>query len=293
MRLTATLALGATLATLAAGCGGTKSASTTSTTASAASCAKGSLKLVTPGVLTVGTGNPAYPPWYGGKPHSPWQVSDPRSGKGYESAVLYATAKQLGFTHAQVKWIYVPFNNTFAPGPKKFDVAVQQISYEPARAKAVDFTYSYYNVNQSVVVNNGTKIASVDSIAGLKPFKLGAELGTTSYNTIVSVVKPDKKPAVYDTNDAAVEALKNKQIDGLVVDLPTAFYVTSAQVPNSKVLGQFPAPPGGEHFGMVLAKGSSLTHCFNQAIGTLRSNGTLDRLQAQWLAKAAGAPVLK
>jgi len=277
---------------LAAACGSTnKKAAGSSTTNS--SCAKSDLNLVTTGTLTVGTDNPAYPPWYGGTPHKPWQVSDPRSGQGYESAVAYAVAKKLGFSKDEVTWKHVPFNNSFAPGPKPFDFDINQISYTPERAKQVSFSDSYYDVNQSVVVNKGTPIAKVTTIAGLKPYGLGAQLGTTSYQFIKDTIKPSKQPSVFPQNAGAVQALKNKQIDGLVVDLPTAFYVTAVQVPNSKVLGYFAAKPGGEHFGMVFEKGNSLARCVNQALATLRSNGTLKQLQQKWLAKATGAPILK
>jgi polar amino acid transport system substrate-binding protein len=282
------------LAAVGAGCGSTKKSSSGSTgTTSASSCAKSDLNLVSAGQLTIGTDNPAFPPWFGGAPHKPWQVSDPNSGQGYESAVAYAVAKQLGFDKSGVTWIRVPFSNSYAPGPKSFDFDINQISFTPARAKVVDFSDSYYDVNQSVVVNKGTPIASVTSVAGLKPYELGAQLGTTSYQFIKDTIKPSKQPSVFPSNAAAVQALKNKQIDGLVVDLPTAFYVTAVQIPNSKVLGQFPAAPGGEHFGMVFQKGNSLVACVNKALATLRGNGTLKQLQQQWLAKATGAPTLK
>jgi polar amino acid transport system substrate-binding protein len=277
---------------LAAACGSTKK-TTAGSTAAQASCAKADLTLVSPGQLTVGTDNPAFPPWFGGTPKKPWQVSDPRSGEGYESAVAYAVAKQLGFSKSEVDWTRVPFNTSFAPGPKPFDFDINQISVTPARAKVVDFSDSYYDVNQSVVVNKGTPIASATSIAALKPYSLGAQLGTTSYQFIQDTIKPSKKPSVFPQNAGAVQALKNKQIDGLVVDLPTAFYVTAVQVPNSKVLGQFEAAPGGEHFGMVFQKGNTLVGCVNSALAKLRSDGTLKQLQQQWLAKATGAPTLK
>jgi polar amino acid transport system substrate-binding protein len=250
---------------------------------------------VSSGKLTVGTDNPAYPPWFGGNPPSgsPWKVSDPRSGEGYESAVAYAVATKLGFKSTQVEWKYVPFNRSFAPGPKPFDFDINQISYTPERAKVVTFSKSYYDVNQAVVVLKGTKIASVDSIAGLRPFKLGAQIGTTSYDFITSTIKPTTQPAAYQQNAAAVQALKNKQIDGLVVDLPTAFYVSAAQVPNSEVLGQFDSGGGAGYFGMVFAKGNPLAACVDQALAKLRANGTLKQLEQQWLAKATGAPVLK
>jgi len=242
--------------------------------------------------LTVGTDNPAYPPWFGGNEKAPWKISDPRSGKGFESAVAYAVAEKLGFMKGEVKWIRVPFNTSFAPGPKKFDFDINQISFKPVRAKAVDFSDSYYDVNQALVVVNGTPVANAKSIAALKPYKFGAQLGTTSYDFINDNIKPSKQPAVFDSNDAAVQALKNKQIDGLVVDLPTAFFVTAAQVENSKILGQFPSLTQ-EHFGMVFAKGNSLVSCVNNALAELKADGTLQDIQDQWLSKAAGAPVLK
>ena len=285
-------ALGLLLVVLAAACGSSTKKSAPATTA-ANNCSPSQLNLVKSGVLTVGTDNPAYPPWFGGKPKGIWKISDPTSGKGYESAVAYAVAKQLGFSSDKVIWQYTPFNNSFAPGKKAFDFDINQISYTPQRAKVVDFSDSYYDVNQAVVVNNGAKIASVTSTAGLKPYELGAQLGTTSYQYIKDKIKPSKKPSVFPTNAGAVQALKNKQIDGLMVDLPTAFYVTAVQVPNSKVLGQFPTPPGGEHFAMVFQKGNSLVRCTNEALTTLRDNGTLQKLQQQWLAKATGAPILK
>jgi polar amino acid transport system substrate-binding protein len=283
------------LAVVAAGCGGSSNKSSGSGgTTSASSCEKGSLSLVNDGQLTVGTDNPAYPPWFGGNEKAPWKVSDPRSGQGFESAVAFAVAGKLGFAKDEVKWIVVPFNTSYAPGPKKFDFDVNEISYTPARAKVVDFSDSYYNVNQAIVVRKGTKIASAKSIADLKPYKLGVQIGTTSYQYIKDTIKPSKQPAVYDTNDAAVAALKNGQTDALVVDLPTAFYVTAAQVPNSQILGQFPtSSTAGEHFGMVLQKGSSLTSCINKALTDLKADGTLMQIQDKWLSKVAGAPVLK
>ncbi len=219
-------------------------------------CAVGSLNLVEDGTLTIGADNPAFPPWFGGAEKTkPWKVSDPYSGKGYESAVAYAVAKELGFTKAQVKWTVVPFNNSFRPGKKPFDVYITQVSYTPERAKAVDFSKCYYFVNQAVVGRKGKPIAKVKSIAGLKPFKLGAQVGTTSYTYITNYIKPSSKPLVFDTNDAAVQALKNGQIDGIVVDLPTAFYVTAVQVSDGVIVGKLPTRGTKEHFGMVLAEG--------------------------------------
>jgi polar amino acid transport system substrate-binding protein len=288
------LLLTAALAVVAAGCGGSSNNSSGSGgTTSASTCDKGSLSLVNDGQLTVGTDNPAYPPWFGGSEKAPWKVSDPRSGEGFESAVAYAVAGKLGFAMDEVKWIVVPFNTSYAPGPKKFDFDINEISYTPARAKVVGFSDSYYNVNQAVVGKKGTKIAGAKSIADLKGYKLGAQLGTTSYQFIKDNIKPSKQPAVFDTNDAAVASLKNGQIDGLVVDLPTAFYVTAAQVPNSAIVGQFPTSSTGEHFGMVFEKGDALVQCVNKALAALKADGTLQQIQDKWLAKVGGAPVLK
>jgi len=288
-------ALALLLVALAAACGSSndEEGGGGTTTTAAAGCSKGDLNLVTAGKLTIGTDNPAYPPWFGGSPGHGWKESDPYSGQGYESAVAYAVARKLGFTKGDVTWKYTAFNTAFAPGPKSFDFDINQIEFSPKRAKQVTFSASYYDVNQAVVVNKGTPIASVTTRAGLKPYELGAQLGTTSYQAIKDEVEPSKDPSVFPTNAGAVQALKNKQIDGLVVDLPTAFYVTSAQVPGSKVLGYFPARKGGGHFGLVFQKGNSLVKCVNRALATLRSDGTLERLRQKWLAKATGAPILK
>ncbi|MGI9112539.1 MAG: ABC transporter substrate-binding protein [Gaiellaceae bacterium] len=256
--------------------------------------AGGELNLVRAGKLTVGTDNPAFPPWFGGgEKTKPWKLNDPNSGKGFESAVTYAIAEYLGFQRTDVIWTYTPFNRSFAPGRKAFDFDINQISYTPARARVVSFSNSYYDVNQAIVALRGRPIASVRSINGLRRYKLGAQLGTTSYQFIARSIRPSQSPAVYDTNDAAVAALKSRQIDGLVVDLPTAFYVSAVQVPNGKIVGQFAAPPGGEHFGMVFQKGNPLVRCVNQALARIKLTGQLKRIQQTWLARVTGAPVLR
>lgn len=264
--------------------------STTST--QTAKCGAATVK---DGQLTIGTDNPAYPPWFAGGEikGSKWKINDPATGKGFESAVAYAVAYHMGFSKARVKWVYTPFAKAYAPGKKSFDFDINQVSFTPARAKVVAFSSSYYDVNQAIVALKGKPLASVRSVAGIRKYKLGAQLGTTSYQYIVKNIKPTKSPAVYDTNDAAVAALKNGQIDGLVVDLPTAFYVTAAQIENSKIVGQFKSVAGGEHFGLVLQKGSPLTACVNQALAALKQSGQLKQIQQTWLAKVTGAPVLK
>jgi len=281
--------LAAALALTAAACGG-GSGKQVATTSAGNSCSKSNLHLLHSGKLTVGTDNPAYPPWYGGKPGHGWKVSDPYSGEGYESAVVYALAKQLGFSKADVSWTYVPFVKSYAPGPKSFDFDINQVSYTPQRAKEVTFSDSYHDVNQSIVAHKGTSIAKAHSVADLKPYTLGAQLGTTSYDFIKNGIKP-KSVKVYNSNDLAVAALKANLIDGLVVDLPTAFYVTAVQVPNSQIVGQF-ANKTGEHFGMTFEKSNPLAHCVNRALAQMRTAGTLDKIKTRWLSKVVSVPVL-
>lgn len=256
---------------------------TASTPPAADACSKEKLALKTAGSFAVGTDKPAYEPWFSG--------DDPSNGKGYESAVTYAVAKQLGFSEAEVKWQVVPFNTAFAPGAKKFDLDVNQVSISEERRKAVDFSTGYYDVRQTVITTAGSKIENAKSIAELADAKLGAQVGTTSYTAARDVIKPKQQPAPYDTNDLAVQALKNKQIDGIVVDLPTGFYMTAAQLDNGKIVGQLPAGGQTEQFGFVLEKGSKLTACISQAVDALRSDGTLANLQKQYLTEE-GAPEL-
>jgi polar amino acid transport system substrate-binding protein len=267
---------------------------------SANPCAKDSLTLITPGKLTVGTDNPAYSPYFlpkDGGNTPPWDTEfsgDPTTGTGFESAVAYAVADKLGFTKDEVTWTPVKFDNSYAPGPKPFDFYLAQVSYTPERAQTADLSDGYYSLNQALVAVSGSPIASAKTIADLKGYQFGAQAGTTSYDTIVNVIKPTKEPRVYDSNDAAITALNNKQIDGLVVDLPTAFYVTAAQMDNGVVVGQFP-PTGSEqeHFSLVLAKDSALTACVNQALSALKSDGTLDAITKEWMSDKANAPVIQ
>lgn len=261
------------------GSGGSGSAEPTGT-----SCSPASMKTITSDTFTIGTDNPAYAPWF--------EDNKPANGKGYESAVGYAIAKQLGYKRSQVKWTKVPFNLATTPGKKKFDIDLNQVSISSARAKAVDFSSGYYDVTQAVVTTKGSPIADASSVKALRSAELGAQVGTTSYTAITGQIKPSSKPAVFDTNDQAVQALKNKQIDGIVVDLPTAFYMTAAQVTGGKIVGQLPASGGKtEQFGAVLTKGSSLTPCVTKAVDALRADGTLKKLSKTWLTRQ-GAPTL-
>ncbi len=283
----------ALLAVVAAGCGSSKKSSSSSTSAS--SCEPDQLNLIKKGQLTVATDNPAFNPWFaGGTPKgSTWKFNDPTTQKGYESAVSYAIAKQLGFTPNQVKWVVVPFEQLFKPGPKNYDFDVNEVSVTNARKKSVDFSDSYYDTNQALVAIKGTPITKAKTLADLKKYKLGAQVGTTSYNYIVKNIKPDQQPAVYNNSNDVNSGLKTGGIDGIVVDLPTAFIITGAEeVPNSVVVGSFPTKGGGDHFGAVFAKGNSLVSCVNKALATLRANGTLKQLQNKWISNS-GAPVLR
>ncbi len=266
-------------------------AATPAPSATANPCDKATLKTLAAGKLTIGTDNPAYPPYYAapsdGKYHAPWKdQGDPYTGQGFESAVAYAVAGKLGFSNADVAWTVVPFDNSFAPGAKTFDFYIAQVSYTAERAQAVDMSDGYYFVNQSVVALKSNPVTSAKTVTDLKKYKFGAQVGTTAYTTIQNTIAPTAKASVYDTNDAAIAALKAKQIDALVVDLPTADFITSVQLDGSTIVGQFAAAQGAsaEHFSLVLAKGSSLTTCVNQAIGALKGDGTLDSLTKKWLA---------
>jgi polar amino acid transport system substrate-binding protein len=258
-------------------------------------CEPGNMPVVTAGQLTVGTDNPAYPPWFGGgtSKDSPWKINEPNTGEGFESAVAYAVADRLGFTEDQVTWVEVPFAQSFKPGPKDFDFDINQISYRGQRDQAVDFSDSYYDVNQALVAVEGTPIVEATSLADLKRFRLGAPVGTTSYDYIANIIQPEQDPGVYDTLNDSISALKNGQIDGIVVDLPGAFYMSAVQVPHGVVVGQFPTVGQQEYFGMVFETGNPLVECVNGALDELKTDGTLPAIQQTWLADRAQAPVLE
>ncbi|MFE9610596.1 ABC transporter substrate-binding protein [Streptomyces sp. NPDC006012] len=261
-------------------------AATTPSGSSGAACAKGGLDTKKPGRLTVATDEPAYEPWF--------KDDEPANGKGFESAVAYAVARQLGYDRNSVVWQRVPFNKAFAPGVKTFDFDINQVSVSTERTKAVDFSSGYYDVRQAVIALKGSKAARTTGIAGLRGLKLGAQVGSTSLDYITDLVRPTQEPAVYAKNDQAKSALKNGQVDAVVTDLPTAFYITAAEITNAETVGQFENQGGTpEQFGLVLDKGSALTPCVTQAVDALRENGTLAGIEKQWLSDAVDAPVLK
>jgi polar amino acid transport system substrate-binding protein len=271
--LLALLALVALMATLAA-CGDDEGdeAEQAATGTIETSCIKDDLDTIEAGVLTLGTDKPAFPPYF--------VDDDPSNGQGFESAVAYGIADRLGFTDSQVNWVVVPFNSSYAPGPKRFDFDINQISITPQRAQQVDFSEPYYTTPQAVLAT---------SVADLKDAKFGVQVGTTSLDALESVIDPSQQPQVFNDSNDTVRALKSKQVEAIVVDLPTAIYLRDVEVEGSKVVGQFPAP-GGDDWGVVLAKDSRLTPCVNEALGAMRASGELDQITAQWI--GAEAPVL-
>lgn len=239
---------------------------------------------VTEGKLTIATGEPAY---------APWVIDDaPESGEGFEAAVAYAVADELGYAQDDVEWVRTSFDAAIAPGPKDFDLNIQQFSVSDERKQAVDFSSPYYTTTQAVVAAGGTDAAKATSIADLKNATIGVASGTTSLEVAEQVIAPTQELQVFNSVDDTVAALKNGTIDALVTDLPGAFYVRDAQLDDGVIVGQLDSQSGGDDFAFVLPKGSALTADVTKAVDTLRENGTLDQLAAEWIADQ-GAPVLK
>ena len=243
------------------------------------------LATLTPGKLTIGTGNPAYEPWVVG--------DKPESGEGYEAAVAYAVAEKLGFAKSDVVWVRTTFDEAIAPGPKNFDFNLQQYSITDERKANVDFSSPYYSTTQTVITIKGSKADGVTTVAGLKNLLIGAASGTTSFSAIEDVIKPTAGAQAFNSNDDAKAALQSGQIDALVVDLPTALYLTAVELDGGKIVGQLNGGAAGDQFGLVLDKGSPLTAPVSAAVDALQADGTLAKLQTKWLADYAGAPVLK
>ena len=283
-----TLAAGAALTSLSA-CSTISStpasAGSASGTASTAACTYNSIQsqLYAKGVLTAATDNPVYSPWF--------ENNKPSNGQGYESAVAYAVAAQLGFKPSQVKWAYEPFDSSYAPGPKKFDFDINEISYSAARAQAVTFSDSYYDVQQSLVALKSSPIVTKHSPADLKTYIYGDQVGTTSLTFINSQIQPTQTPKVFETLNDVKQALQTKQIAALVTDTPTAQYISSSEIPGSVMVAQFPST--GEHYGLLFAKGNPLVTCVNKALAALRSNGTLAQLTSKYLKIYTSVPTIK
>jgi polar amino acid transport system substrate-binding protein len=285
-KIALTVAIASTLALAA--CGGDDSASETSTAPggnqTASECAAG--KTLTEGALTIATGNPAYSPWV--------LNDDPASKEGFEAAIAYAVATELGFEDSAVTWVRTDFDAAIQPGKKDFDFNLQQYSITDERKQTVSFSDPYYTTNQAIVGLEGSAAVGA-SLADLKKLKLGAQVGTTSLAYITDVIQPDTEPLVYDDNAGAKAALEAKQIDAAVFDLPTALYVSSVEIEGSSVLGQFPGngDADADQFGMLFDLDNPLVDCVNIALSTLKDNGSLDEITATWLSTKADIPVIK
>ncbi len=287
------------LAAVGAGCGGDdeEGAETTVATSPGATeeapdpCAKENLELVNEGVLTIATDNPAFPPWFQAADGAPWDPTKEPTKQGYEAEVAYAVAEELGFSDAEVEWVVAPFDTLFRPGPKDFDFDINQTSVSEERDQAVDFSDSYYDVEQSVVTLKSSDFATAKSLADLEDAKLGAPVGSTSYNAIVETVQPSQEAQAFNTLNDAINAMKNRQIDGIVVDFPTSGFITAVQAPNSTVVGRLPAE-GQEHFGLLFEEGNPLRDCVNEAVAALRESGRLDEFAQEWIESSA-PPVLE
>ena len=253
-------------------------------TPNSASASEGALKTVTPGKLTIATGEPAYSPWV--------ENNDPASGKGFEAAVAYAVAGKLGFANADVVWVRSTFDAAVAPGAKDWDFNLQQFSITEERRNAVDFSSPYYTTAQAVVTLKGSPVAGATTVAELKGALLGAQTGTTSHRMLTETVAPTTAPSVFNNSQDTVQALKGGQVDAIVVDLPTALYLVAAELDGGVVVGQFADTSGGDQFGLVLPKGSALTAAVTGAVDALRTDGTLDSLTKTWLSETVNVPVL-
>jgi polar amino acid transport system substrate-binding protein len=272
-----------------AGCGekkeDTNAGATTGGTTSLADCTPDQLDTHTAGKLTIATDKPAYPPYF--------EDNDPTNGKGFESAVAYAIADQLGYSPDQVEWTVEPFNASYSPGPKDFDFDVNQISITPKRAEQVDFSAPYYTANQAIVALKDSDLANATSLSDFADASIGVQIGTTSLDAVNSEIQPSQQPRVFQSSNDVVSALKNGQVDAVVVDLPTALYLTAVQVPAGTVVGQFESSGDEDQWGALLQKGSSLTSCVSAAIDELQNSGELPKIEKQWMSNAADAPVIQ
>jgi polar amino acid transport system substrate-binding protein len=249
-------------------------------------CTPAGLKTLHHGVLTLGADDPLYEPWYAD--------NNPTNGKGFEDAVAYAVAAELGFNKSDVHWVRVTFNNAIAPGPKTFDYDLDEFSIDAQRRQAVDFSTPYYTVHEAIVGLAGSAAAKAHTLAAVRQLQLGAQIGTTDYTTIVDQIRPTKSPRIYNSNSDAIEALEDGQIQGLVVDLPTAFEITSGEAKGTVIIGQLKSVPGSpEQFGILLDKGSPLTACVDKAVQGITVDGALAKLTTKWLAEVGSAPVLR
>ncbi len=257
---------------------------TTAADAKAASCNTDDLALKTDGKLTVATGEPAFPPWI--------EDDDPTNKKGFEGALVYAIADQLGIDEADVTWTRTGFDEAVAPGEKDYDFNVQQYSISGERDQVVDFSDPYYDIDPALIGRADGPLAGATSLADLKEARLGAAIGSTSLDYIEQVIQPTNQPLVFDDNAAAKAAFDANQVDGIVFDLPTAWYITSAEITDSTIIGVLPAADSPEQLGALFETGSVLIPCVNEALATLKDDGTLAALETEWLTLGGDIPTL-
>ncbi len=284
MRSRTVLGLFMVLALVAAACGDDDGDDAASGDG-AASCEIADLPLAEAGVLTVATGEPAFPPW----------VDDdaPESGEGFEAAVVYAVADEMGFESASVTWVRTGFDEAIAPGDKDYDFNIQQYSINADRDEVVDFSDPYYVAEQAIVASEASDITAATSLDDLKSAKLGAAVGSTSLDYIDLVIEPDEPASAFDDNVGAKSALEAGQVDGLVFDLPTAYFITAVEIPEASIVGVLPREGDtGDELGMLFAEGSGLVGCVNEALAELHSNGTIEDLEDQYLNEGGNIPTL-
>ncbi len=283
---TAPLLLSILALAIFAGCGADESEPTESSAGAVSleDCTPDQLETEAADRLTVATDKPAFPPYF--------VDDDPTNGEGFESAVAYAVAEQLGYSEADVDWVVEPFNSSYAPGPKDFDLDLNQISITPKRAEQVDFSSPYYVAEQAIVALKDSELSDAASLADFADASIGVQIGTTSLDAVNEVIAPSTEPEVFDTSNDVVTALKNEQVDAVVVDVPTAFFLTAVQIPEAATVGQFPAP-GGDEWGALMEKGSPLTPCVSAAVEELDSSGELAAIEKQWMSDVTDAPVLE
>jgi len=247
------------------------------------------LPTVQEGVLTVATGETVFPPWMGAAEDD---FDDPTTGTGYEGALVFALAEELGFDPATIEWVRTGFDEVIAPGEKDWDFNIQQYSITADRDEVVDFSDGYYEVQQAIIGRADGPAASATSIADLKGLRIGAAIGTTSLDYAESVIAPDEQVQVYDDNAAAKAAFDANQVDAIVFDVPTAYYITAVEITDASIIGILPPGDAPEELGMLFEDGNPLVECVNAALATLRDNGTLDALAEEWLSQGGSIPTL-
>jgi len=228
-----------------------------------------------------------FPPWMGVGD----EVFDvPESKTGFEGALVFELAAKLGFSDDQVVFVRTVFDDAIAPGPKDWDFNIQQYSITEAREEVVDFSDSYYTTRQALVTLAGSSVLGVTSLGDLADARLGAAIGTTSFDFIEDVIKPSQDASVYGDNIDAISSLVAGQLDGILVDLPTAYFMTAVQIPEQGaegiIVAQFEASTQDpDEYGMLFDDGNTLVSCVNAALGELKDEGRLQALEDQWLAQ--------